>query len=65
MTYANYKFRHTFASHIVQNRVPIEYVQKLLGHASINETMIYTHLRREELHEEVKKLDTLFKDRVD
>lgn len=55
-----HKFRHSFASHLVQNRVPIEYVQKLLGHSTINETMIYAHLRSDDLHEEVKVLDNLF-----
>lgn len=55
-----HKFRHTFASHLVQNRAPIEYVQKLLGHASINETMVYAHLRSEDLHSEVKILENLF-----
>ena len=60
-----HKFRHTFASHLVQNRVPIEYVQKLLGHSTINETMVYAHLRSDDLHDEVKVLDTLFDEKLD
>jgi len=44
----------------VQNRAPIEYVQKLLGHASINETMVYAHLRSDDLHSEVRILENLF-----
>lgn len=55
-----HKFRHTFASQLVQNNVRIELIQKLLGHSSIRETMIYAHLKSDRLHDEVKVLDTLF-----
>lgn len=54
-----HKFRHTFASHLVQNGVRIEEIQKLLGHSSINETMIYACLKPEGLHEQVSVLDDL------
>jgi len=36
--------RHTFASHLVMNGVPIKTVQELLGHATIEMTMRYAHL---------------------
>lgn len=52
-----HKFRHTFASHLIQNGVAIEAIQKLLGHSSIVETMVYAHLRTESLHNQVKILD--------
>lgn len=55
-----HKFRHTFASQLVQNNVRIELIQKLLGHSSIKETMIYAHLKSDSLHDEVKILDSLF-----
>ena len=54
-----HKFRHTFATHLVKNRVPLERVQKLLGHASINETLIYAHLIPSEMHEDVSVLNNL------
>ncbi len=54
-----HKFRHTFASQLVQKGVRIEVVQKLLGHANIQETMIYAHLRLEDRHDDVSKLDSL------
>ena len=54
-----HKFRHTFASHLVQNGVRIEEIQKLLGHSSITETMIYACLKSEDLHEQVSVLDDL------
>ena len=37
-------FRHTFASRLVENGVPIVKVQKLLDHKDINTTMRYSHL---------------------
>jgi integrase len=36
--------RHTFASRLVMRGVPLVTVSKLLGHASINMTMRYSHL---------------------
>lgn len=36
--------RHTFASWLVQDGVPLAVVSKLLGHSTINLTMRYTHL---------------------
>ena len=55
-----HKFRHTFATHLVMNRVPLERVQKLLGHSSINETLIYAHLIPDDMHDDVSVLDKLF-----
>lgn len=40
-------FRATFASHLVMAGVPLYTVQKLLGHAQIDTTMIYAHLAPE------------------
>ena len=36
--------RHTFASHAVMRGVPIEVLQKWLGHSDIRQTMKYAHL---------------------
>jgi len=54
-----HKFRHTFATHLVKRRVPIEAIQKLLGHSNIQQSMVYLHIRSEELHSDVALLNDL------
>lgn len=48
--------RHSFATHLIQAGVHERMVQALLGHASIQSTMIYTHIRDEDLRKAHKKL---------
>lgn len=53
--YSAHKLRHTAATLMYQNGVDIRTLQNILGHTSVNTTMIYTHIEDSSLREAASK----------
>lgn len=52
-------FRHSFATHLLENGVNIRIVQELMGHADVKTTELYTHVMEKNISAISSPLDIL------
>jgi integrase len=51
--------RHSLASRLARNGVPITFAQRLLGHSTVEMTArVYTHLGEEQMREAIERIET-------
>ena len=51
-----HRFRRTFATNCINKGMPIQYVQKLLGHTSLDTTLLYCNIDMNIIKTEFKRI---------
>ena len=58
-------FRHTYATHLLEDGLDIISVKELLGHARIETTLVYLHVANLEKKNKFSPLETLYSSQVE
>ncbi len=56
---SSHTFRHSFATHMLENGINIRVLQKLMGHSGVKTTEIYTHVMEKNISLVLSPLDEL------
>ncbi|MBK7883810.1 MAG: tyrosine-type recombinase/integrase [Chitinophagaceae bacterium] len=46
-----HNLRHSIATHLLEQKIPLEQVRMFLGHSQLESTEIYTHISQQQLKE--------------
>jgi integrase len=59
-----HSLRHTYGSLLAQAGIPPITIMEMMGHETMEATLIYTHVHQNQMHEAAKKLGGMYKDQL-